>query len=261
MTKRALMQGCEFSWDRVDNVGCWSPNVASAAKGLKTLGYKLDFFKTGQLANAELSKSTVVKGSIHSVRTALWLLDVPQPENIDIPVCLRPFAEREVWETTLGKIRSKAEKVFIKPLKDQKAFDGYVFRSYDGLFCRESDSTNKLPNKFPVLASQPVSFLSEWRVYVLKGEIQGIKNYSGDFNLRVSRSKVEQMIRAFKKAPAGYAIDVGIMTDVTERYNPKAKKRTALIEVNEGFSIGNFGISNVKYAQILEARWKQMVRA
>ena len=57
-------------------------------------------------------------------------------------------------------------------------------------------------------------------------------------------STIEKMVSCFCSAPAGYSLDVG----VTE------SGETALVEVNDGFSLGTYGLDPIEYAKLLSAR-------
>lgn len=235
---------------RVDGIRCWSTNVASAAQGFKQMGYELQGFRARKIEQAPLHRNTIVKGSIRTVRTALELLGVPQPENLDIPPSLMKYTYRNIWLTTMGAVRKANKTVFIKPAKIQKAFRGHVF-------FRNSEwrETSRLPASFEVMASEMVDFETEWRTYVLRGEILGIKSYEGEYmeNAPPKLSTLKGMIADFKNAPVAYAMDVGL---IRTRGVPA---KLALVEVNEGFALGNYGISDLNYARMVEARWKEMV--
>ncbi|RGS52466.1 DUF4343 domain-containing protein [Olsenella sp. AF21-51] len=60
---------------------------------------------------------------------------------------------------------------------------------------------------------------------------------------------IEQAIAAYDSALAGYAADFGVTSD----------GRTLLVEVNDGYSLGPYGLWPELYAQLLSARWAQMV--
>ena len=49
--------------------------------------------------------------------------------------------------------------------------------------------------------------------------------------------------------PAGRAIDLGVTSD----------GRTLLVEVNDGFALGSYGLDDVTYALLLSARWAELV--
>ncbi len=59
---------------------------------------------------------------------------------------------------------------------------------------------------------------------------------------------MEQCIAQYKSAPAGYAIDFGV-TD---------KGQTILIEVNDGYALGSYGLFYLDYVKLLSARWAEL---
>ncbi|CAK0776520.1 hypothetical protein CCP4SC76_6160002 [Gammaproteobacteria bacterium] len=100
-----------------------------------------------------------------------------------------------------------------------------------------------------VICSDVVDMVSEYRVYVTKGEIIGCKQYWGDFRKFPDFSVIDQAIATFKDHPAWYAIDFAVtQTGVT-----------MLIEINDGFAIGCYGLNSMLYSGLLEARWEQLV--
>jgi hypothetical protein len=269
-TKKALIQIRKDPYSRAENDKWWSGNCGDAARGLSRMGYQITGFLGENVAAAPLDKRTVVKGSIGIVRKALYYLGCPQPENLDIPESLRKYTNRKIWETTLGEVRKKNERVFIKPLACQKAFQGHIFRGgIDTYYNRPhvDYETREFKNNLPILAAEPVQWRGEWRTYVLKGEILGVRNYGGYNNsIRKHLKQIRQMVSEFKEAPAAYAMDVGLMEIPTGKphdpydYTPKPTV-LSLVEVNEGFSLGNYGISSLDYARMVEARWREMVAA
>ena len=51
-----------------------------------------------------------------------------------------------------------------------------------------------------------------------------------------------------KGAPAAYGLDFGVTAD----------GRTLLVEANDGFALGCYGLDPVIYAEMLEARWCEL---
>ena len=49
--------------------------------------------------------------------------------------------------------------------------------------------------------------------------------------------------------PAAYTVDFGI----------PSTNETVLVELNDGFAIGNYGLADYLYARLLEARWDELV--
>ena len=69
-------------------------------------------------------------GYISLVRKAFDTLKVSQP-HIDHfpPESILPYYGRKMWTSTIGDIRKNfCQKVFIKPLKKQKLFNGHLLQ-------------------------------------------------------------------------------------------------------------------------------------
>lgn len=56
-------------------------------------------------------------------------------------------------------------------------------------------------------------------------------------------------VKEYRDAPAGYGIDFGVTAD----------RRTLLVEVNDGYALGCYGLQHDLYAQLLSARWSELV--
>ena len=56
------------------------------------------------------------------------------------------------------------------------------------------------------------------------------------------------MVKDFINNPKAYCIDVGILDN----------GETALIEINDAFSIGKYSMSNEVYAELLITRWNEI---
>lgn len=59
---------------------------------------------------------------------------------------------------------------------------------------------------------------------------------------------IEHAVRDYVTAPAGYAIDFGVTDD----------GRTLLVEVNDGYALGSYGLFYPEYAKLLSARWAEL---
>jgi hypothetical protein len=150
-----------------------------------------------------------------------------------------------VERTTLGRVRASGRVVFVKPITARKLFAGLILRD-DAAIRRRlihvEDSTE-------VWACDPVEFVSEYRVFVLDHEIVDVRRYRGDFARAPSREVVERATTDLRAvAPCAYAIDFGITDD----------GRTLLVEMNDGFSFGTYGLAPTLTARILSARWNEL---
>lgn len=191
-----------------------------------------------------LDKETIVHGYIRAVEKALTILECKVPEEFSIPEELTSFTGRKMWTTTLGKIRETEDPVFIKPLKGRKIFDGHV----RGNIVAKLMQTCMCSNDTEVLASEVVNFITEYRGFVLNKELIGWKHYKGDFSKMPDVNVVREAISKYTSAPAAYSIDFGL----DDRNN------SLLVEVNDAYSLGSYGLSSILYAKMIEARWDEM---
>lgn len=222
-------------------------NTLTAFLGFREKGYEVRCFDVANLPEIEVARDTPVIGGIPVVVAALSRLGITPPELPSIPVPLEPFAQRRTWKTTMQAARNCAERgesIFVKPIPaDRKLFSGLVFTKF-----RDTIATAHVPPTYPVICSDPVDFVSEYRVFVLDREILGIRHYKGDFRLFPDVRVIDAAIAAYITAPAAYGIDFGITSDA----------RTLLVEVNEGYSLGCYGLSPVLYSSMIERRWNEL---
>ncbi len=145
-------------------------------------------------------------------------------------------------------VRALDAPIFVKPLSQHKEFTGHVRRGdLDDL-----NRTAHLEDDFDVLVSDVVDFVSEWRCFVLRGQCIGAKPYAGDVRAISPDWRVlDGAIGALGDAlPAGCSIDLGV-TRTGE---------TLVVEMNDGYALGSYGLAAVPYAQLLEARWEELMR-
>jgi hypothetical protein len=192
-----------------------------------------------------VSPHNIFFGSIGFVQTALTKLDFKIPEHNDYPDCLSKFYGRKITESTIDKISNNPElwNVFVKPKDKLKKFTGrHIKTTYDLIGCGD------IEGDVPIWVSEPVEFISEWRVFVRYKEILGVKLYKGDWRNQYDYKIIEAAVNSYENAPAGYALDFGLTAD----------GRFLIVEVNEGYAIGNYGLFYIDYAKLISARWAEM---
>jgi hypothetical protein len=197
-----------------------------------------------------IDRDTFVAGQLPTIRAALRQLGVQPPEPEDYPPSSAPFLQRHVWPSTLGSVRRRLENdddpVFVKPRGTAKRFTGRVVR--------HSEDFRVLPvsgDRVPVWCSEIVDMVSEHRVFVIEGSVVGVRCYDGDAARSPASADISEMVDAMgPDLPAGCAFDVAVLSN----------GNTVLIEVNEGFSLGRYGLPVRSYADLLLARWRELVR-
>lgn len=229
----------------------YSTNGAAAARGFEYLGYEVRWFRPTELAQLPLTPETVVVGGVATIFGALDKLGAQQPGHQTIPAVLEPYLRRRYWRTTPAEVREAATyPVFLKPYEDGKAFNGQVIRNEDELdrLILPRVGFPLVTEEYPLLAQEVVDFISEWRAFVLRGQVVGLSHYHGDPLTLPAPNIIRMVIGAYRPAPAGYAADFGVTDTGT----------TLLVEVNDGHSLGHGGLLASLYAELLLARWQEM---
>jgi hypothetical protein len=200
-------------------------------------GVSCKLVETAQLEDGSvpLSRSTLVAGAIRVVESALNSLGVNLPPADNLPECLTEYRGRSVRKTTWGRLRAETQSngipnpLFVKPFRQNKGFPSIAVFSSDDI------SGHPLNDDDEVLVAEYVVFLTEWRCFVCNGEILQLSHYQGDPLCFPDPDVIRNAIKDFgDRAPAGYGIDFGVLVG----------GRTVLVEVNEGYSLGSYGLNS-----------------
>lgn len=185
----------------------------------------------------------VVVGYVGTVRSRLNDFGITTPE-MDYPDELEKYLGRKIWKSRINTINSNPNlwPLFVKSVEDKK-FTGVVVRSAKDLISCGSCYENA-----ECLCSEIVNFDAEWRVFVRYGKILDVRPYKGDWRVHYNSSVIENAVNEYRTAPAAYAIDFGVTDD----------GRTLLIEVNDGYALGSYGLFYPDYAKLLSARWAEL---
>jgi len=192
----------------------------------------------------------VVRAGVEAIRVLLARAGRPPPPVFDLPHSLSQWIGRFTWETTMGEVRNQVDSevsfnpFHIKPLLHHKLFKGTVVY---GL--RDLIATASLPDDTAVLAQQRIEFVSEWRVSILRNKILNVAHYKGDPLRFPDVATVQSAIEAFTERPIAFGMDWGIT----------AAGQTLLVEVNDGYALGNVGLGGMPYTAMIEARWRELM--
>lgn len=244
-------------------------SVFCAVQGFRDRGYEVVRFKHGtdQVRNAKsldwyvldglYPSDTVVVGSIAAVRHALRESAGVSPNLPTYPPCLKDDLGREIHETTSGEFLNTSQVEtclgkFVKPV-EQKLFTGKVMETV-----RDLTTLGKLPESTPILVSNRLNLLLEARVFVLRGEILDIRPYRGDpgslgrLNTLAVIPQCVKKMSDWEDCPVAYALDVGVTLD-RELWHP-----TRVVEVNDAFALGHYGLARHHFTAMIEARWQEL---
>jgi len=200
---------------------------------------------------ANLQAASLVVGSVPFVMSALKVAGFDPPEDECYPSALRGFLHRSVRRRKLGQalshIESSGSRLFVKPAARTKRFTGIVIDT------PLDDRIADVPRSEDVWVGEPVEWLSEWRAYVINGEVAHTSFADGDRQIEPDRQTIADaayQLHLDPSSPSACALDFGVMKD----------GRSALVEMNDGFSLGVYeGLKPEVYFGLLAARWEQIV--
>lgn len=219
-------------------------NTYAAQEGFTKLGAEIIPFHS-LMAPEDVTRHDVVCGYIGTVKGALRKLGVV-PTELDYPEELEPFYGRKVFKTDWSYVTDSANwPVFVKPVH-QKLYTGGLIREFKDLIAKGDHGQE-------VWCAEPVEMLSEFRCFIRYGQIIGMKHYKGDPFIVPKESFVQQMLLYYTKKPAGFSLDVAVIK------NKHGYEQTIVVEVNDGFSLGTYGLDGLFYAKLISARWAEMV--
>lgn len=228
------------------------PEEALLAQHLTNLGSD---FKIASLSNLErgrvegIGAADLVVGSLPFVKAALRHRGVVLPKEQSYPLGLRHLLRRRIWPSTVRKVRESLElsprPFFLKPSERAKRFTGFVI--FDSMDLR----LGGVSNSEKVWCSEVVSWKSEWRVYVANGQVLHQGHYHGDPEVKPSQGIVSEAVAimsAEADSQSAFALDLGVLST----------GETALVEVNDAYGIGAYGIEAGLYYTFLKARWDEL---
>ena len=220
----------------------FNETVYNAYLGFEEMGIETVFFK--DLEGMKTAKAEdIIVGGIGPTKSWLSSHGFEVPE-LDYPDELRSYLKRNIWTSKIDTINTDPSlwPVFVKPFID-KRFAGRVIKSPANLIGCGSCYEN-----YDVFCSDVIDLKAEWRVFVRYGKIMDVRGYKGDWSLHFDPDVIKNCVDDYTTQPAGYGIDFGV-TD---------KGETVLIEVNDGFSLGAYGLYHIYYAKLLSARWAEL---
>jgi hypothetical protein len=224
----------------------YNVNAFTAYEGFKNFGFEIEKF-TDAYEITDSNPEPIIVGGILNVRKRLQNLHIPrEAKEIDYPEELKPFLKRKIWDSTINEIfNSRNWNIFIKPQTETKLFPGKVIKNemdFLGLIDQEND--------IKIWCSELINFKTEWRCFIRYKEILDIRRYKGDWDTKIDLKTVQNAISAFQSQPHSYALDFGV----------NEEGETILVEVNDGHSLGTYGLSSSHYARFLSARWSELAQ-
>lgn len=244
---RAFLEQCGKEW--------FDDFVYLARQPLEDRGFTIvpfnDFNFQDLIDCGVFDKNDIVVGSVESTKAFWKSAGIDVPSYIGYPKSLEEFYGRKIKKTRFGKITIDDLPIFIKPAYDVKLFTGFVLDKSSTLHNIGMYYSDVNPNT-AVYTSEAIDIISEYRVFVHKNEIVGIKNYAGDFTKFPDIYTIQSMMQKYyDESPISYTLDVGIIRD-------GSNFKTILIEINDFWAIGGYGLDGKTYVRMLVDRFQEI---
>ncbi|MFA6199045.1 MAG: ATP-grasp domain-containing protein [Bacteroidales bacterium] len=194
------------------------------------------------------NKYNVVVGSVEECSKWLQYNNITVPKSFDINNFVDFLGRRLYYNIPIKNINTFP--VFIKPNSIIKEFNGFVANNkWDLSF--EIYHQN-LDTDLLVQSQEVIEIISEYRVYVNNNRIVGCKHYLGDCLTFPDKDIIQKCFALSLKYinSIAYTLDFGVLDS----------GQTVLIEINDGWALGNYGLDTSLYYQLIKNRWLQIIR-
>jgi hypothetical protein len=211
--------------------------------GFDALGFEIENYIDAETIT-DLDKELIFVGGIGSIRKRLKKLNITIPDEIEYPTELTSMLGRRVWKSTLKEIMNENQfPLFVKPIQT-KLFTGKVISEFKDFIGLNFDET------VPIWCSEVINFETEWRCFIRYNVLLDVRYYKGKWDNKIDLKMVSEAISSYKSQPKSYSLDIGI----------DSNGKCHLVEVNDGHSLGTYGIGPITYAKFLSARWSELTQ-
>lgn len=233
-----------------------SYNMANAMYGFREMGAEIVPYHLIDDIYDDVRREDIVLDYIDQCNQIFGKFGVT-PHIPDYPDVLKPFLGRKIWRDTINSISRNEEKwsagYFVKPIRS-KAFTGKIISSVADLVGCGNHSED-----YEVLVSEPLNICAEWRCFITYDELIDVrpygmlmdksrKSYLYHYDTEVLSAMMEAFV-SWDERPKACSMDICVTKD----------GRTLLVELNDAYALGCYGLPSIYYAKLISARWSQLL--
>ncbi len=194
-----------------------------------------------------ITREDVFGGHVQLCQYIWKQLKVADPCIPTYPEEFKPYLQRNIQKMSAGNFRKLLQEneefgnlLFVKPVTNK------LFTGFTCLTGQDFDSKTNCGDNVEVYVSSNVNFGAEFRAYIYKGKVVDCYRYWGDdWKATTPVDDIEKMAALSKVKSIFYSIDVGINV---------CSRKTLLVEVNDGYALGNYGLAPIDYARYTSQR-------
>jgi hypothetical protein len=222
--------------------------------GYLQLNYPTKFFTESEFYMDKnlITKDDIFGGHVNICKQIWKNIGVKEPYIDCYPQLLKQYFGRTIkkmklynFYNLLNENEEFGKEYFVKPLKNK------LFTGFTCVTRQEAENKIQCSIDADVYVSSYINFGAEFRAYVFKDEIIDVFRYWGDnWSAIVDKVAVDNMISLLKGTmPSFYSLDFGV----------DENGRTLLVEVNDGYALGNYGLGSKQYAEMTAYRCREII--
>ena len=233
-----------------------SINIANAMYGFREMGAEIIPYHSIDDIYDIVTRDDIVLDYLNQCNIIFSKFDVV-PNIPDYPEILKPFLGRKIWKDTINNISNDEKKwsagYFVKPVKN-KVFTGKIINSVSDLIGCGNQSED-----YEVLISEPLDICAEWRCFIIYDELIDVRpygiltnQYKNSCMYHYDENVLNSMMKAFtswEDRPSACSMDICVTSD----------GKTLLVELNDAYALGCYGLPSLYYAKLISARWSQIL--
>ncbi|MBR4083112.1 MAG: ATP-grasp domain-containing protein [Lachnospiraceae bacterium] len=233
-----------------------SCNISNAMYGFRELGAEIIPYHTIDEIYDKVSEEDIVLDYIDQCNKIFKKFG-KEPHIDDYPANFERFLGRKVWIDTIDSISTHEEKwsagYFVKPVRS-KAFTGKIISGINDLI-----GCGNCYENYEVLVSEALNIKAEWRCFIMYDEMIDVRPYGllldperKSFLYHYDENVLQDMLNEFKNIenrPAACSMDICVT----------AEGKTLLMEFNDAYALGHYGLAPILYAKLISARWSQIL--
>jgi hypothetical protein len=229
--------------------GCYAAYEGAAHRAWKIIHFE-------DIREVPARRDILLVACVEDTQIFFDRLGIKRPIAINIPEFIMPYIKRDIKYMTLDAFfEMPICPTFVKPAIEIKIGASGVI---------EKDSSKRFvlsdikDGGTLMMTSSVVDMQSEYRVYCRKGHgIVGMKHYQGDEMLYPDNQYIREVCHKLisdKSMPQSFSADFAVIGPVN------GEKYTELIECQDAWSIGAYGLDGNVYLSFLLDRWQQLMK-
>lgn len=233
-----------------------SSNIANAMYGFREMGAEIVPYHLIDDIYEIVTKEDIVLDYIEQCNIIFAKYGIV-PHIPDYPDALKSFLGRKIWKDTINSISCNEKKwsagYFVKPTRS-KVFTGKIISCLTDLVGCGNHSED-----YEVLVSEPLDICAEWRCFITYDKLIDVRPYGmlidrtrKSYMYHYDADVLTSMMQAFvnwEERPAACSMDICVTKD----------GRTLLVELNDAYALGCYGLPGIYYAKLISARWSQLL--